>query len=60
MDQATYQRWWPLHLRAARGEELHDEERSFYEEGRRSLEQETTSCAPDPAAQAAQATMWLL
>lgn len=31
MDETTYQRWWPLHLRTARGEILSDEERSFYE-----------------------------
>lgn len=30
MDQLTYDRWWPLHLRASRGEPLPDDEREFY------------------------------
>jgi hypothetical protein len=30
MDQVDYDRWWPLHLRASRGEPLLDEERQFY------------------------------
>jgi hypothetical protein len=30
MDQLIYDRWWPLHLRATRGEPLSDEERQFY------------------------------
>ncbi len=38
MDAATYQRWWPLHIRAAKGQPLAAEEQSFYEEGLRELE----------------------
>src|SRR5690349_3632630 len=40
MDQATYQRWWALHLRAARGESLDPGEQALFESGRRQLEQE--------------------
>jgi predicted RNase H-like nuclease (RuvC/YqgF family) len=42
MDQATHQRWWALHLRVARGEDLSAEERTFYETMGRRLEQEET------------------
>jgi hypothetical protein len=38
MDQATYQRWWMLHLRGARGEGLNAEEQAFYDSVRRQLE----------------------
>ncbi len=38
MDQETYQRWWPLHLRVARGAALTAEEQSVYEEGLAQLE----------------------
>jgi hypothetical protein len=31
MDEATYEVWWPLHNRAAKGESLTLEERAFYE-----------------------------
>ena len=30
MDQFDYDRWWPLHLKASRGEVISDEERKFY------------------------------
>ena len=40
MDSTTYERWWPLHLRVARGESLGAEEQAFYEAGRTELEQE--------------------
>jgi hypothetical protein len=33
MDQAIYERWWPLHLRAARGQSLSNQERAFYDAG---------------------------
>jgi len=31
VDKNTYQKWWPIHLRASRGEDLSIEERKFYE-----------------------------
>jgi hypothetical protein len=31
MDEQTYKKWWPLHLRASKGEELTSAEREFYE-----------------------------
>jgi hypothetical protein len=33
MDEATYQRWWPLHIRSAKGESLTPEELAFYDAG---------------------------
>ncbi len=42
MDPDTYQRWWALHLRVARGETLSAEERPFYEAGLKQLQQEET------------------
>lgn len=33
MDEATYERWWPLHLRASKGEPLTAEDRALYESG---------------------------
>jgi len=33
MDEQTYASWWPLHLRAVRGETLNVEERARYEAG---------------------------
>ena len=33
MDQTTYMRWWQLHLRVARGDELDAAERATYEAG---------------------------
>ena len=40
MDQDTYQRWWALHLRVARGEELGAEDQALYTAGRLQLERE--------------------
>lgn len=40
MDQETYHKWWPIHLRASRGESLSIEERSFYEAELRKLQDE--------------------
>ena len=40
MDQATYQQWWQLHLRVARGDHLSSDERSFYDAGLSEIEQE--------------------
>ena len=40
MDEATYRKWWPLHLRAVSGEALSVEERAAYEMGLRELHAE--------------------
>jgi hypothetical protein len=40
MDPHTYQRWWALHLRTARRENLTAEEKAFYEAGLKQLHQE--------------------
>jgi hypothetical protein len=40
MDDATRQRWWDLHLRVARGENLNSEEQVFYEAGLQDLHRE--------------------
>ena len=37
MDEATRERWWPLHIRNAKGETLTPEEQAVYEEGRNQL-----------------------
>src|SRR5262245_54438270 len=57
MDQATYQRWWPLHLRVARGEELSAEEWPIYEAGLRQLEQGDKVLASSVALQQAPAAV---
>jgi hypothetical protein len=40
MDQTTYQQWWQLHLRAARGESLSAGEQASYEAGLTELDTE--------------------
>ncbi|MGH2350888.1 MAG: hypothetical protein ACRDJN_04665 [Chloroflexota bacterium] len=40
MDEATYRKWWPLHLRAAKGETLNADEQAFYEARLRELHAE--------------------
>lgn len=40
MDQATYQQWWQLHIRAARGESLSAGEQAIYEAGLAELDAE--------------------
>jgi hypothetical protein len=40
MDQATYERWRPLHVRFAKGEALDPEERAFYDAVCRQLDEE--------------------
>lgn len=40
MDRTTYQQWWQLHLRVARGDSLSPDEQSSYHAGRRELERE--------------------
>ncbi len=39
MDDATYQRWWQLHLRVAKGEELDPSEQMVYDSGLKVLDQ---------------------
>lgn len=38
METIDYNRWWPLHLRVSRGEQLPDEDRDAYAAGLRELE----------------------
>ena len=40
MDQTTYERWWQLHLQAARGGTLDPTERALYEAGLDALDPE--------------------
>ncbi len=40
MDQAIYQQWWQLHIRAARGESLSAGEQAIYEAGMAELDAE--------------------
>jgi hypothetical protein len=40
VDRTTYQQWWQLHLRVARGDSLSPDEQSSYHAGRRELERE--------------------
>ena len=40
MDEQAYRAWWPLHLRAAKGETLSPEEQARYLEGKRILHEE--------------------
>jgi hypothetical protein len=40
MDEATYQRWWALHLRVVRAEVLTAREQAVYEAGCHELEHE--------------------
>ena len=40
MDQTTYERWWQLHLKAARGGALDPTERALYEAGLATLDSE--------------------
>jgi hypothetical protein len=40
MDQKSYSEWWALHVRAARGEGLTEEERITHEAGLKQLQQE--------------------
>jgi hypothetical protein len=42
MDRGSYERWWQLHLRAARGEELDDTERAVLEAGLGELDAQET------------------
>ena len=40
MNQTTYARWWQLHVRVAKGEELDAAERAIYEAGLMDLDAE--------------------
>ncbi len=40
MDQATFKRWWALHLRVARGDSLVPEERGLYDAVLQELEKD--------------------
>jgi hypothetical protein len=57
MDSTTYERWWSLHLRVARGEALPPEEQVAYEVGRRQLEQAEALGDPREQARAAAAAV---
>ena len=52
MDQTTYQPWWQLHLRVARGDSLSPDEQSSYHAGRRELEREERLLETEQAKQA--------
>ena len=52
MDQTTYQQWWQLHLRVARGDSLSPDEQSSYHAGRRKLELEERVFETEQARQA--------
>jgi len=57
IDEQTYQRWWNLHLRVARGDKLDSAEHAFYESVRQHLEGEETLHAPTPGLEALQAAI---
>ena len=38
MTEATFQSWWPLHLRVARGESLTPDEKGFYDATRHAFD----------------------
>jgi predicted nucleic acid-binding Zn-ribbon protein len=40
MDQPSYEHWWALHARVAKGESLTPAERTLYESGLRQLQEE--------------------
>ena len=48
IDQQTYERWWNLHLRVARGDKLDSADHAYYESVRQQLEGEETLRAPAP------------
>jgi predicted RNase H-like nuclease (RuvC/YqgF family) len=52
VDQTTYQQWWQLHLRVARGDSLSPDEQSSYHAGRRELEREERLLETEQARQA--------
>ncbi len=54
MDKHTYQKWWAIHLRASRGENLAEEERAFYEAELRKLQKEEIMSSDSKALREAQ------
>lgn len=57
MNQLDYDRWWPLHLRASRGEQLSETDRQFYADGLQQLHLAETSSPVLPAVEAARRTI---
>src|SRR5262245_28628435 len=57
IDQAAYERWWPLHIRVARGESLSAEDEAYYHAVRRELEREETLGDPSPELRDARAAV---
>ena len=57
MDQIEYDRWWPLHQKASRGEQLPDADRQLYEDGLRKLHLTENSPGDQAAAEAARMTI---
>jgi len=55
MEDAAFQIWWSLHVRAARGEELSGKERRAYETGLAELHASETLVADAEAAREARA-----
>lgn len=53
MNQQDYDRWWPLHLRASRGESMSDADRQFYADWLRRLQCTENVPAEWPALSAA-------
>jgi chromosome segregation ATPase len=57
MDEATYRSWWPLHLRAVRGETLTPPEQAEYQAGLDELRRTEPSPGNSEALQAARSAM---
>lgn len=53
MEQVDYDRWWPLHLSVARGEELSEAQRQIYLAGLLEVQQTDRSQADYTALEAA-------
>ncbi len=45
-DPTVYQRWWPLHLRVARGEPLAADDQAFYDQVVQDLDREEAIAGP--------------
>jgi hypothetical protein len=57
VDRGTYQRWWELHARVARGEPLSAEDQSFYDQVRRELEADESRLVSSQTLAAARANV---
>jgi hypothetical protein len=57
MDQVDYDRWWPLHLKTSRGEQLSDADRQSYAEGLVQLQREEDLSGDLAAVEAARRTV---